>query len=96
MKMNAKDFEKLLKGVREAGEIVRGERAPAREAVVDSAMVKDLRKSLRLSQPKFAALLTVDRVEDSGGLILPPPTTGCCGGGSPKASALNWNGCAVM
>jgi putative transcriptional regulator len=60
MKMNAKDFEKLLKGVREAGEIVRGERAPARETVVDSAMVKDLRKSLRLSQPKFAALLTVD------------------------------------
>ncbi len=42
--MNAKDFEKLLQGVREAGEIVRVARAPARETVVDSTMVKDLRK----------------------------------------------------
>ena len=58
--MHAKDFEKLLKGVREAGEIARGERAPARKTVVDSTMVRELRKSLKLSQAQFAALLTVD------------------------------------
>lgn len=58
--MHAKEFEKLLKSVKEAGEIVRGERPPAREAVVDSTMVKELRKSLKLSQVQFAALLTVD------------------------------------
>jgi hypothetical protein len=46
--VDAKEFEKLLKGVREAGEIVRGERAPARETLVDSTLVKELRKSLKL------------------------------------------------
>jgi putative transcriptional regulator len=58
--MDTKNFGKLLKGAREAGEIVRGERAPARETVVDSAMVKELRATLGLSQAKFAALLTVE------------------------------------
>jgi putative transcriptional regulator len=58
--MDAREFAKLLKGVKEAGEIVRGERAPARKTVVDSTMVKDLRRSLKLSQAQFAALLTVD------------------------------------
>jgi putative transcriptional regulator len=58
--MDPKEFAKLLKGMKEAGEIVRGERAPARETVVDSTMVKELRKSLKLSQAQFAALLTVD------------------------------------
>ena len=58
--MKAQDFEKLLQGVREAGEIVRGERAPARETVVDATMVKELRQRLGLSQSKFATLLTVE------------------------------------
>jgi putative transcriptional regulator len=58
--MKTKDFEKLLQSVREAGEIVRGERAPARETVVDSTMVKALRNELGLSQAKFAKLLTVE------------------------------------
>ncbi len=58
--MEAKEFAKLLKGVKEAGEIARGERKPARETVVASTMVKELRKSLKLSQAQFAALLTVD------------------------------------
>ena len=58
--MDSREFAKLLKGVKEAGEIVRGERAPARQTVVDSTMVRELRKSLKLSQAQFAALLTVD------------------------------------
>ena len=58
--MKTKDFEKLLQGAREAGEIVRGERAPARETVVDATMVKALRQKAGLSQSKFAALLTVE------------------------------------
>jgi putative transcriptional regulator len=58
--MDAKNFAKLLKGVTEAGEIARGERAPARETVVDAAMVKELRAELGLSQSQFASLLTVE------------------------------------
>jgi putative transcriptional regulator len=58
--MKSKDFAKLLRGVKEAGEITRGERAPARETVVDASMVKALRKELGLSQVEFAALLTVE------------------------------------
>lgn len=58
--MKDRDFEKLLQGVREAGEITRGERAPAREHTVDSTMVKELRATLKLSQPQFAGLLQVE------------------------------------
>jgi len=38
----------------------KAQRAPARETVVDSAMVKELRATLGLSQAKFSALLTVE------------------------------------
>ena len=33
-------FEELLESVKQAGEIVRGERAPSREFYVDASMVK--------------------------------------------------------
>ncbi len=42
------------------GEIVRGERAPSREFHVYAVEIKALRSKIRLSQPKFAALLHVD------------------------------------
>ena len=57
--MKSTDFDKLVKGLTEAGEIVRGERAPARETVVDATMVKDIRKKTGLSQRKFALLLSI-------------------------------------
>jgi len=53
-------FDELLESVKQAREIVRGERAPSREFYVDAAMIKQLRKATRLSQAKFAALLRVE------------------------------------
>jgi putative transcriptional regulator len=58
--MKSSDFEKLLKGLAEAGEIVRGERASARETVVDATLVKAIRKKTGLSQRKFALLLSIE------------------------------------
>ena len=53
-------FDELLESVKQAREIVRGERARSREFYVDAAMIKKLRKATRLSQAKFAALLRVE------------------------------------
>jgi putative transcriptional regulator len=53
-------FDELMESVKQAGEIVRGERAPAPEFFVDAAMIKQLRKTTRLSQAKFAGLLRVE------------------------------------
>ncbi len=58
--MRKKLFDELLESVKQAGEIVRGERAPSREFYFDAAMVKALRKRTKLSQPRFAALLRVE------------------------------------
>ncbi len=58
--MKASEFKKLLLGVREAGEYMRGERLPARVTVVGGSTVKELRKSLHLTQAEFARLLTVE------------------------------------
>ena len=51
---------KLLESARQAGEIVRGERAPSREFHVDATMVKELRAKMNLSQARFAELLSVE------------------------------------
>jgi putative transcriptional regulator len=53
-------FNELIESLNQAREIVRGERAPSREFFVDAAMIKQLRKSTKLSQAKFAALLRVE------------------------------------
>jgi putative transcriptional regulator len=53
-------FEELLESVKQAGEIVRGERGPSREFYVDASMVKQLRSKTGLSQHKFAKLLSVE------------------------------------
>jgi putative transcriptional regulator len=50
----------LVESVKQAGEIVRGERAPSREFFVDAVMIKQLRNTTKLSQAKFAALLRVE------------------------------------
>jgi len=57
--MHAKDFEKLLKGVKEAGEIVRGERAPSREFTIDAVTVRKVRDATGLSQANFARIINV-------------------------------------
>lgn len=58
--MSKKFFEKLLESVKQADEIVRGERPPSRVFYVDSEQVREIRAITQLSQVKFAKLLQVD------------------------------------
>jgi len=53
-------FAELMESVEQMDEIVRGERAPNREYFVAATRVKDIRKAVNLSQPKFAKLLGVE------------------------------------
>ena len=57
--MDKKLFADLVESMTEMGEIVRGERAPAREFHVDALKVKSIRKKTGLSQVKFARLVEV-------------------------------------
>jgi putative transcriptional regulator len=58
--MDKKLFKNLVESVKQADEIVRGERAPAREFFVDAAKVKEVRAVTKLSQARFAKVLQVD------------------------------------
>ena len=59
-KTRSRAVSKLLKSVKQASEIVRGERAPSRQFHVDATMVKELRAKMNLSQARFAELLSVE------------------------------------
>jgi putative transcriptional regulator len=52
-------FDELLESVREGGQILRGERKPARELAFEEPDVRGLREKHGLSQPKFAALMGI-------------------------------------
>jgi putative transcriptional regulator len=52
-------FEELLESVREGGEILRGERVPARSFRFDEPDVRGLREKHGLSQSGFAALMGI-------------------------------------
>ncbi len=58
--MNKKLLSQLVESLTQMNEIARGERAPSREFHVEPLAIKELRSTLGLSQPKFAALLRVD------------------------------------
>ena len=58
--MNKKLFAQLVESMTRMNEIMRGEGAPSREFHVDAIAIKALRSKIRLSQPKFAALLHVN------------------------------------
>lgn len=58
--MDAKLFDQLMESVKQADEIVRGERAPSREFHVDAVRVKEIRKATGLSQSKFARVIHVE------------------------------------
>jgi putative transcriptional regulator len=51
--------DELLESVREGGEILRGERKPARAFSFEEPDVRSLREKHGLSQPKFAALMGI-------------------------------------
>jgi putative transcriptional regulator len=57
--LDKKLFERLVAGMGQMDEIVRGARTSARE-FWDAAKVKEIRAITGLSQPKFAKLLHVD------------------------------------
>ena len=50
-------FEELLESVREGGDVLRGDRRPARSFAIGEPNVRDIRDRFGLSQPKFAALM---------------------------------------
>lgn len=52
-------FDELLNSVKEAGQILRGEREPSRAFYVNALDVRRIREGLDLSQPQFAALVHV-------------------------------------
>jgi putative transcriptional regulator len=53
------DFEKLVRSIREAGQIKRGELKPARTAVVRPTDVRKVRARLGQSQEEFAMMIGV-------------------------------------
>lgn len=59
MAMRDEMFEELLESVRQGGAILRGEMEAARTTRFDDEDVKQLRERMRLSQPRFAALLGI-------------------------------------
>lgn len=59
--MRKREFEELVAGVREAGRIKRGERAPSRRFTFKPAAVRKIRVRLGLSQSEFALLIGVSR-----------------------------------
>ena len=52
-------FNELVTSVREGGAILRGERTPSRQFVVEGPDVKRIRANYKLSQGEFAALLGI-------------------------------------
>ena len=57
--MEEKLFEELLESVKEAGQVLKGERQPSRTFTVDAMDIRGIRESLNLSQYQFAALVHV-------------------------------------
>jgi len=58
--MEKKLFSDLVESMTQMNEIVRGERAPAREFYIDAESIKALRAKAGLTQQKFAALMQVE------------------------------------
>ena len=58
--MNKKNFDLLLESMREGGEILRGERKPSRQFVVENKEdVQQVRQAFNLSQDTFAKFMGV-------------------------------------
>ncbi len=57
--MSDEFFTELLESVRKGGAIMRGEKEPSREVVVETPKVKHIRERYQLSQSEFATLLGI-------------------------------------
>lgn len=53
-------FNELVGSIKEAGQIIRGEKKPSRVITMEVPDVKHIRMKLNLSQNKFAALLGIN------------------------------------
>lgn len=57
--MNDKDFQKLVKSVKQMGAIMAGEEMPHRRTVLTTVDVKALRERLGLTQNEFSGMIGV-------------------------------------
>ena len=57
--MNEALFKELVESVKEGGAILRGEKPPSREFVIEPLDVQSIRKKYGLTQDKFASLLGI-------------------------------------
>jgi putative transcriptional regulator len=57
--MNDKDFQQLIKSVKQMGSIMRGEDVPHRKTVLTTIDVKALRERLDLTQAEFSRMIGV-------------------------------------
>ena len=57
--MKNEDFSKLMKSVKEAGQIRSGRKKPSRVFKIDPPTIKSVRKQLHLSQSEFALMIGV-------------------------------------
>ena len=53
-------FDRLVEIMTQMDEIVKGERQPSREVVIDAVKVKAIRKNTGLTQQRFAKLIDVN------------------------------------
>jgi putative transcriptional regulator len=58
--MDKKSFDELVKSVKQAGAIARGEKKPSREFTFSPPNIKAIRKKMDLTQEQFAALIGVN------------------------------------
>ncbi len=57
--MRQEDFDKLVKSIKQAGAIKRGELAPSRRFEFDHLDIKEIRNKLKQSQSEFALMIGV-------------------------------------
>jgi len=57
--MNEELFADLLESVREGGAIIRGDKDPSRQFIIEEPDVKHIREEYKLSQSQFALLLGI-------------------------------------
>jgi len=57
--MDTKNFERLLKSVKETKEIIKGQKEPSRKFLFEEPNAKDIRTKLSLTQEQFANFLNI-------------------------------------
>jgi putative transcriptional regulator len=57
--MKEQDFDNLIKSIKQAGKIRRGEMKPERTFTFNPADIKSIRSKLKLSQSEFAMMIGV-------------------------------------